>query len=304
MKTSAGPPVADRPPDVLRHLGVALPRQWRRYRKRLRRCQQKFSATAVHDSRIETRRLLATLELLAAFLPARELKKPRRALKKHLDAFDDLRDTQVQLAVLKPVRRAFPAAQRFHAWLRKREVRFIREARQAVRQIKTRRVEKSIAAFEGELRCQRKRIVSEMAFSIAQGAIRLAFARVDRLCRRVKAADPRTIHRTRIAFKRFRYMVEALSPLLLAVTDKHRQAMRSYQAMMGEIQDLKVLLAALDKFIESEENDPATQRLRAEFVRRREQLVRVYLNASHKLESFWPPKTVSPRHAADKNKEP
>ena len=116
-------------------------------------------------------------------------------------------------------------------------------------------------------------------------------------------ADPKTIHRTRIAFKRFRYMVDALSPLLPTVTDKHRQAMHDYQSMMGGIQDLKVLLTALDEFIESEANTRAAQGLRAEFVRRREQLIRVYRAATPKLASFWPPKALSPRPTAGKSKQ-
>ncbi len=292
------------PPDVLRHLAATLPRQWRRYRKRLQRCQQKFSAAAVHDSRIETRRLQATLELLAAFIPERELKKPRRALKKHLDAFDNLRDTQVQMAFVKPVRRAFPAAHAFHAWLCQRETRFIREARKAVKQIKTRRVGKRIAAFERELRCQRKHTTPEEAFRIAQSAIRLAFVEVSRRCRRVRAADTRTIHRTRIAFKRFRYMVEALSPLLPAVTDKHRAAMRRYQALMGEVQDMNVLLAALDEFTDAGECHFAAQPLRAEFVRRGEQLVHRYIAAAPNLWSFQPMDFIPPRLAGRKNKNP
>lgn len=288
---------------MLQHLGAALPAQWRRYRKRLKRCQKIFSTAAVHDSRVETRRLLATLELLAAFIPARELEKPRRALKEHLDAFDRLRDAQVQLGGVAPMRRAYPAAQKFHAWLRQREVRFIREARLAVKQIKPRRVEKRIAAFERELRRQRKSTPPDQAFRIALGAIGLAFARVNRLCRCVNAADPKTIHRTRIAFKRFRYMVEALSPLLPDVTDKHRVAMHSYQAMMGEIQDLEMLLAALDKFIESDDKAAATHQLRAELVRRRERAILGYVNAAHKLALFWPPKTWLARRMADKNQQ-
>jgi len=290
--------------DVLRYLGAALNRQWRRYRQRLKRCQRKFSEGSVHDSRIETRRLLATFEVLTAFIPARELKKARHGLKEHLDALDTLRDAQVQLAAVKPMRRTFPAAKAFHAWLRERESGFIREARHAVKQFKTRRLGKRIAALEGELRCQRKRTAPEAAFFIAQDTIRLAFARAVRLCRRVRAADIQTIHRTRIAFKRFRYMVEALSPLLPAVTDKHLQAMHDHQSMMGEIQDLKVLLAALDEFIESEHNAPASQPLRAEFVRRCEQLIRGYLDASPTLESFWPPKALSPSPGKGMNKQP
>jgi CHAD domain-containing protein len=99
-------------------------------------------------------------------------------------------------------------------------------------------------------------------------------------------------------------MVDALSPLLAAVTDEYREAMRGYQAMMGEIQDLKVLLAALDKFIEAEDHDPATHRLRAEFVRRREQLIRVYINSADQLQLFWPLKDLSPQPTTSKYKEP
>jgi len=102
---------------VLELLCKALESQWRRYRKRLRQCQRRFSQEAVHDSRVETRRLLATVELLCAFIPERELKKARRALKKHLDAFDRLRDTQVQLTYVGHLLHEFPAARGFHDWL-------------------------------------------------------------------------------------------------------------------------------------------------------------------------------------------
>ena len=55
-------------------------------------------------------------------------------------------------------------------------------------------------------------------------------------------------------------MVEALSPLLPAVTEEHRHAMRGYQTMMGDIQDSEVLLAALDKFMQKEEVNAAPAR--------------------------------------------
>jgi len=275
-------------PDVLRHLGDSLDTQWRRYRKRLKRCQEHFSEAAVHDSRVEARRLLATVELLCAFIPEGDLRKARGALKEHLASFNRLRDTQVQLMYVEHLIRSFPAAPEFRAWLRKREARFIRESRKAVKQIKTRRLGRRISAFQRELEKRRSKTQPARAFSMAQGAIRRAFARVAQLCRRVTAADSETIHRTRIAFKRFRYMVDALAPLLPAVTDQHRQAMRGYQSMMGDIQDVEVLITTLDKFIKHGQDDRATQRMRVEFDRRRGQLIRVYLNAAGKLEQFWP----------------
>jgi CHAD domain-containing protein len=305
MKATRKPARPPAPPtDVLRHLTDSLSAQWRRYRKRLKRCQQHFSEEAVHDSRVETRRLLATVEMLCAFVPERKLKKVRRALKDHLDSFDRLRDTQVQLLYVERVPATFPAARAFGEWLRAREQKFIRETRRAVRKIRTRRLGRRLAVFEQDLRALAKSTPPARAFSMAQGAIRLAFAQVARLCRRVSAADTETIHRTRIAFKRFRYMVDALAPLLPAVNAEHRQAMRGYQSMMGDIQDVEVLIAALDKFIKQSGNDRAKQRLRSEFARRRLQLIRVYLNAAGKLQQFWPPQEAAARPQPARRKSP
>lgn len=277
------------PKDVLKHLGDSLQVQWRRYRKRLKRCQERFSEEAVHASRVETRRLLATVELLRAFIPEDDLKKARRALKHHLDTFDQLRDTQVHLGYVGRLKGSFPLAGAFHAWLCKREARFTRETRRAVKHIKTRRLGRRINAFGTRINRLRKGTSRASAFEAEVRAIDRAFARVAQSCRRVKAADTATIHRTRIAFKRFRYMMDALSPLLPAVTDQHRSAMRGYQSMMGDIQDVEVLLVALEKFIRSQEIDGRSARqLRAELQRRRRWLIQVYMNAAGKLRQFWP----------------
>lgn len=275
--------------DVLKHLADSLQPQWRRYRKRLRRCQERFSEEAVHDSRVETRRLLATVELLRAFILERDVQKARRALKDHLDTFDQLRDTQVQLVYVGRLSPKFRVARVFNAWLGEREARLTRETRKAVKHIKTGRLGRRIAAFEEEIRRLGETLPRARALATALKAIDRAFARVAQLCRRVQATDTRTIHRTRIAFKRFRYMVDAMSPLLPSVNDQHRRAMRGYQSMMGDIQDVEVLLAALEQFVCSRTvDDRLTRQLREELLRRRRWLIQVYLNAADKLRHFWP----------------
>ncbi len=289
--------------NVLQHLADSLKNQWRRYRKRLKRCQARFSEEAVHESRVETRRLLATVELLRAFIAEKDVKKARRALKCHLDTFDQLRDTQVQLNYVNRLTRAFPLARVFHKWLQKREARFTREARKAVRHIKTGRLRIRIATFEKEINHLRRRTPSDRAFTTALKAVDGAFARVAQACRRVKAEDTETIHRTRIAFKRFRYMIDALSPVLPEVTEQRRRAMRGYQSMMGDVQDAEVLLAALNKFIRTEKIDGrSARRLRTELQRRRAWLVRVYLNAAGKLRQLWPLVDSTVSTADEKNK--
>jgi CHAD domain-containing protein len=275
--------------DVLKHLADSLQVQWRRYRKRLKRCQMRFSEEAVHDSRVESRRLLATVELLRAFIPELDLKKARRMLKDHLDTFDQLRDTQVQMVYAERLTRSYPQAEAFHKWLARRELRFTRETRRAVKHIKSKRLRRWITAFEKEIKLLHSRTSRARALAMALRAIQQAFDQVAQACRRVSANNTATIHRTRIAFKRFRYMVEALSPLLPAVTEEHRRAMRGYQSMMGDIQDVEVLLRALDKFLRTGQVDGRSARkLLLELHRRRQWLIRVYLNASGKLSQFWP----------------
>jgi CHAD domain-containing protein len=288
-KRNPGPtlPFSQRAPEVLRLLGGVLAVQWRRYRKRLKRCRRRCTEKAVHDSRIEIRRLAALLDLLGEFLPKGKMKPVRRALKRHLDSFGALRDTQMQRACIRRLTGAFPAAQPFDDWLRTREARFTGKTRQAIRRVKTKRAGRNIAACAKALRRRERELPPGRALLIVRRRISRAFARVTQLATAVRPEDTETIHRTRIAFKRFRYMVEALSPLWPAVTEKFCRAMHHHQSTMGGIQDLEVLLAALDQFRRKAPDDEAGG-LRAELTRRREWLMREYLRAAGDLRQFWP----------------
>lgn len=60
--------------------------------------------------------------------------------------------------------------------------------------------------------------------------------------------------------------------------------------MMGDIQDMEILLAALDKCARAEALPTApARRLRSELVRWRRMLIQVFLNAAGRLQRFWPP---------------
>jgi CHAD domain-containing protein len=270
-------------------LARSLKQQWKRYRKELKRCQRKCSAGTIHAFRVETRRLLSTLELLGGFLPARRVEKAQRLLKRHLDVFDDLRDTQVQLATVGRMRRAFPVARPFEACLLEREERFTRRTRKNIKQVRTGRLGKLITTCRGGVEEQLRKSAPRKAFAVLLRSVDRAFRRTRQLRMRISPRDAWTIHRTRVAFKKFRYMVEALAEQLPAVTGERLAAMRHYQTMMGEIQDAEVLLAALDKFLRKQEiKVEAARRFRAELLRRRQRLIRVYLKAADQLLAFWP----------------
>ncbi len=278
---------SDLPADTVRHLTAALKKQWKRYCRGLLRCQKKFSTEGIHQSRVETRRLLSIFELLAPLLPAGTLKEARTELKRHLDTFDDLRDTQVQELAVRELVRDFPEASGFHEYLLRREKRFARETRQNIKRIKTKGLGKLVSGARERLRerCKAGDLVNINAQLL--DSIQRAFERTEQLRAAIDPRDTRSIHGTRIAFKKFRYMVEALADWLPWANEKRLEAMHRYQTTMGEIQDAEVLLRRYDKF-QAKRKGKATPAVRAELLRRRRWLIQVYLDAADQLHDFRP----------------
>ena len=277
------------PAALATHLADSIREMRRRYRKRLARCQKKFSESAVHELRIETRRLLAMLDLLDALRVRDALKKTRKVFKKRLDAFDVLRDTHVQLALLKRLSRDFPEAREFDLLLRRREQELIRHLHQDIGATRQARLERRLKTLEKQLRKSPKAKPGKADRSLAAAALSETFARVVWWRRRVRRNNTRTIHQMRVAFKRFRYMSELLQPILPRLTKRDLRRMQEYQSRMGDIQDLEVLLAGLREAVAGRCLSPAAMRnLRRELLRRRRGRIDVFLTAIDGLFDFDP----------------
>jgi CHAD domain-containing protein len=235
-------------------LVAALKERWKKYRRALKRCQHKCSEKAVHASRVETRRLLSLIELLNVFLGQCHLKKTRRILKGHLDVFNPLRDTQVQLLLLEKRLRQFPETDSLHQVLIRREKRCLKTAARRIKHVKIRTLQKVLHRLARQLKQVQEDAGQRARHRAAiMTAVQDAYARTLRLQQAMDPGSAATIHRTRVAFKKFRYMVEALQPLLTEVTPERVAAMRDFQSMMGEVQDSKVFLARLDKHVQRNE---------------------------------------------------
>lgn len=264
----------------------ALSARWRKYERQLRRCQKKFSEEAVHDLRVATRRLISLLDLVRCLIPNDRLKRTRRTLKQRLDMFDSLRDTQVQLLSIHSLQTDFPELRRFHDELARRERQLIKQLGKQVKKLSIARLEKAVKATQKQLRQMARRPTrSDDPFVVIINVVERAFAKVVERRRAIDAADSATIHRTRVAFKRFRYMIEVLQPLLVDVTQDRLKRMHDYQTMMGDIQDIEVLSAHLKAFLRQEKLAlPAVEQTLAE---RRAQLIETYLQAADQLFTFW-----------------
>ena len=276
------------PAELARHLVQLIKRTRRRYRRRLQECQEHFSETAVHELRVETRRALALLDLVLELEPAGSSKKARRALKKRLDAFDELRDTQVGLSLVAPWRKTFPEAAEFEQFLRRRERELVAGLRREVGSLKSRRVERMLKSLERDIEAARGK-TSLPAAGVLRKPLGDAFAGVRALRCKIRRSDTGTIHRTRVAFKRFRYLCELLQPLVPGLTARRLREMHAWQTRMGDIQDLEVLLAEMERAVKH--NDIRLQSvkgLHAALAQKLMRLVDRFVPMAKRLEKFRP----------------
>jgi len=273
-------------------LGRAFHKQWCRYRRAFKSCQQDFSENSVHELRVETRRMLALVALFRALWWDDRLAEIERRLKRMFKRFSRLRDTHVQLMFVEDAQERFPELAGFHKALAKREVRLTRRLEASVDKFSVRRIHKFVRGVEKNYRSLRKRVSSRQGdWSRLRGHLDHAFQRVTELRSKIDPQDSVTIHRVRVAFKKFRYLVELLQSLLPGVTARQIEAMHEYQSMMGEIQDVETLQGALDEYVSKKKSRPGKHLHFRDYLRkRRAALVRTYLHQADRLDSFWPPR--------------
>lgn len=285
--------ISNFPAELARHLAESVHEARRRYRKRLARCQRQFSESAVHELRIETRRLLALLDLLEGLHFPEPFKKLRKTFKKRLDAFDDLRDTHVQLELLKPLWPDFPEACDLRKLLRKCEKRLVPKLSSKVRTTKNGRLNRQLKQVEKALRQRGKTSAAGRANSLEQTFLASEFRRVLALRRRIRRNQPGTIHRMRVAFKRFRYTAELLQPFVPQFTPEYLARMKDFQGGAGNIQDLAVLLARLENYVKTGELPLQDIRnLRSELLRQERQAIDSFMSRIGELMKFEPEHSI------------
>lgn len=285
------------PAELARHLAGSVHQARRRYRKRLARCQRRFSENAVHELRIETRRILALLDLLEGLHFPEPFKKLRKTFKKRLDAFDDLRDTHVQLELLKPLWSDFPEACDLKKCLRKCEKQLVPKISSKVRSTKNGRLNRQLKQLEKALRQCGQASAPARTNGLAQTFMGNAFRRVLALRRQIRRNQPGTIHRMRVAFKRFRYTAELLQPFVPQFTPEFLARMKDFQGAAGNIQDLAVLLARLENYVRTGELPLRDIRnLRAELLRQERHAIDSFMFRISELAKFEPepPTPVAP----------
>ncbi|HWX23001.1 MAG TPA: CHAD domain-containing protein [Candidatus Binatia bacterium] len=292
VPTLAAPPAPWRlPATVGPFLADSLRSRWESYRARLQGCQDDFSEETVHELRVATRRLIAQFVMLRCVLPDTTAEKARRVLKRQLKALGQLRDTHVQRLFMERHVAGFPHLLFVLDSLRRRERRLEKAAAAKVTAFSARKLGKLILSLSEHLASNSARASrsDRLAATVAQ-ATADAFAHVVRRHQAIAPASPGTIHRTRVAFKKFRYMLESLSPDFTGLTKRDLRAMARYQRRMGLLQDLEVMHGCITAFVQKHKGMGASLRPFARHLQaKRARALRSFLKSADELFEFWPP---------------
>jgi CHAD domain-containing protein len=275
-------------------LGEALLSRWKSYRERLDECRNDPTTESVHELRVAIRRLISQFVLVNEVLPACSPEKARNILKRQLESLGDLRDTHVQQIFIRRQVANFPDLIDLLARLERREPSLVKRASRKIARFKTKKVEKRVYYIVELLEQQSRhhRVRREIA-SIALRSANAAFADAVGRWRMIDRSDLRTIHRTRVAFKKFRYIVESLPAELTGFAKSDLRKLARYQRGMGNIQDFEVILACLSSFMKRREQPPLDSFSR-HVRRRRTRAVHSFLKRADRLFQLWPPRRTSP----------
>lgn len=229
----------------------SLDKQRAAYRENLKLCRDEFSKKAVHDLRTSLRRLLATLDVIAFFTSASRIEKLSDRLKDQLDGFSDLRDIQVMLDRVSEDGNSLPDLEPFQNYLKKREKRKRRTGEKHVETIKPGGDQKRLLKIQEAVE---DLSADELDGKLPQ-AVDEAYLTVQQRYGDINPENLASVHHLRVAFKKFRYMVEAIYPCLSGFPEAQLERMHDYQTQMGNIHDGQVFLETLATFAEDSDSD-------------------------------------------------
>ena len=202
--------------------------------ERADRIKPEWKADDIHDLRVAFRRCRTMAETLDQVVPDPGWRKLKKATRELFHALGRLRDVQVKRALIKKIEAPSDS-------LRKYMVRHLSRQEKKQRSV----AEKAFESFDRKSWSKRSgKLSSKAHFSPVESIVfqRIALARLNEAVQLYQQARERKSsaawHRTRIAIKRFRYVVENFLPQRYEVWAKDLKQM---QDLLGELHDMDVL---------------------------------------------------------------
>lgn len=246
-------------------VGAALQASFEHVEAELARYRHEPKQAGSHDLRVGMRRFLAAAELARLLEPEALPGKLASRVRHLLGALSPLRDTELQREALDKHELAPEARQAVTGWLKKHEQKLTKKVQRRIARFPVERTRQGVADAVAALK-REDGDSSRSAELAVIGRVAERYRTFDRRRRASHAHDLHELHRTRVAFKKFRYAVELAAPLLPRVSKQQRAALKAFQDELGALQDSVVVLSLVSR-------RKATQPLAAELRAEQEKLV-------------------------------
>ena len=228
----------------------SLDQSWKNFSGAWKSARTKSSEKAIHDLRVNTRRLIAILELAKAVSGDGEIAKLQRRFKKVLKRMGPLRDTQVLLVNLSRVQQGGLVSD-FKKTLEQKERREIDGIRDKLRRGRKQKLSKAVEDVRvgfSDLEAKLGREKVHRSIDRVLSSRRNELLKAERRFHRSQPISEDLLHAMRIALKKFRYVIEAAQPLLDDSARQRAKEMHAFQQLIGESRDVELLRTALEKW--------------------------------------------------------
>ncbi|HMF01721.1 MAG TPA: CHAD domain-containing protein [Terriglobia bacterium] len=228
----------------------SLDQSWKNFSGAWKSARTKSSEKAIHDLRVNTRRLIAILDLAKAVSGDAEIAKLQRRFKKVLKRMGPLRDTQVLLVNLSRIQQRGLVGD-FKKTLEQKERREIDGIRDELSRGRKQKLSKAVEDVRGgvcNLQVKLGREKVHRSIDRVLSSRRNELLKAERRFHRSQPISEDLLHAMRIALKKFRYVIEAAQPLLDDSTRQRAKEMHAFQQLIGESRDVELLRTALEKW--------------------------------------------------------
>lgn len=271
-------------------------KSWLEFSEAWKKARAKTSAKSIHDLRVSTRRLIATLEVARCLTRREDIARLQRRFKKVLKRMGPLRDLQVQLEDLSHVRQ-LGLINDFKRTLERRERREIDGVRaQLGRGRKSRLSEdmKDVQSGWTGLHESSEKEKIQLAIERALTVRRNAFLKAERRFKTLQPLNEEALHEMRIALKKLRYVVEAAQPVLGDSAKESVKRMQIFQQLLGETRDVEMLRTELEKWAAKRGKTIAVVPALDDLVQKKGRLLKKIMESSTEFEQLLKAETSKP----------
>lgn len=242
---------------------------------------KKLSETNVHDFRVCIRRLLSQSSLINDLNPIPHYPELKAELKSQVKLFNDLRDNQVQILKTQSLAYEYLALYKLYHYLIDQEHLKVKQLKENIKLID---YNHTLNLYFKNLNYIDETINPNNFYQIIDNKMNLVIERF----KLSNESDLSTIHKTRLAFKKFRYTIEFLSPIF-KYNEESLLKLKNFQTTMGQIQDNVVYLNYFtdwqNKYNKLSNSD--FELIKLYLLEERKQLINDYFNNFNEIYTFW-----------------